>query len=179
VVEALILEITFELLREASIRLPTIIGGVIGIVGGLVIGQAVVQAGIVSPIMVIIVAVTAISSFSIPDYSFSNAFRLFRFLLIFASGFLGLYGIMLGLLLMLGHLVRLKSFGTPYLSPFVSLTPGDLKDSVIRMPEFMMKYRPMSLAIDRTRIKNNRDQIIAQKEEKNDKKRGADKNDKE
>lgn len=174
VVEALILELTFELLREASVRLPVLIGGVVGIVGGLVIGQAAVEAGIVSPIMVIIVAVTAISSFSIPDYNFSNAFRLFRFLLIIVSGFLGLYGIVLGLLLMLGHLVRLKSFGIPYLSPFVSVTPSDLKDSFVRVPIFMMKHRPMGLANDKVRINNNRDVIFT----KNDKNQGADKNDK-
>ncbi len=159
VIEALIMELTFELLREAGVRLPTLIGGVVGIVGGLVIGQAAVEAGIVSPIMVIIVAITAISSFSIPDYSFSNAFRLFRFLLIFAAGFLGLYGIILALLLMLGHLVRLKSFGTPYLSPFVSFTASDFKDTFVRLPIFMMKNRPMGIANDKVRVVNNRPEI--------------------
>jgi spore germination protein len=176
VVEALILELTFELLREAGVRLPTIIGGVVGIVGGLVIGQAAVEAGIVSPIMVIIVAVTAISSFSIPDYSFSNAFRLFRFLLIFAAGMLGLYGIMLGLLLMLGHLVRLKSFGTPYLTPFVSFTASDLKDTMVRLPIFMMKNRPLGIANDKVRMVNNRQQIKQDAGEKS-KGKGGDKND--
>lgn len=159
VIEALIMELTFELLREAGVRLPSLIGGVVGIVGGLVIGQAAVEAGIVSPIMVIIVAITAISSFSIPDYSFSNAFRLFRFLLIFAAGFLGLYGMILGLLLMLGHLTRLKSFGTPYMSPFVSVTFSDLKDSMIRVPIFMMKNRPMGISRDKVRMINNRGMI--------------------
>lgn len=159
VIEALIMELTFELLREAGVRLPILIGGVVGIVGGLVIGQAAVEAGIVSPIMVIIVAVTAISSFSIPDYGFSHAFRLFRFLLILAAGFLGLYGIVLVLLLMLGHFVRLKSFGTPYLSPFVSFTVSDLKDTMVRLPMFMMKNRPLGIANDKIRMINNRDSI--------------------
>ncbi|MDF2519523.1 MAG: spore germination protein GerA family [Clostridia bacterium] len=177
VVEALIMELTFELLREASVRLPILVGGVVGIVGGLVIGQAAVEAGIVSPIMVIIVAVTAISSFSIPDYTFSNAFRLFRFLLIFASGFLGLYGIILGLLLMLGHLVRLKSFGMPYLSPFVSLTPSDLKDTLVRLPIFMMRRRPLGVANDKIRLNNNRSEIYNSKDKK-DESQGADKHDK-
>lgn len=177
VIEALILELTFELLREAGVRLPTIIGGVVGIVGGLVIGQAAVEAGIVSPIMVIIVAVTAISSFSIPDYGFSNAFRLFRFLLIFAAGFLGLYGMILGLLLMLGHLVRLKSFGTPYLSPFVVFTASDLKDTMVRLPIFMMKNRPMGIANDKIRMKNNRSEI-RKSEQDNEKGKGDGKHDK-
>ncbi|MGB7605018.1 MAG: spore germination protein [Lutisporaceae bacterium] len=169
VIEALIMELTFELLREAGVRLPTLIGGVVGIVGGLVIGQAAVEAGIVSPIMVIIVAVTAISSFSIPDYGFSHAFRLFRFLLILAAGFLGLYGIVLVLLLMLGHLVRLKSFGTPYLSPFVSFTVSDLKDTMVRLPMFMMKNRPLGIANDKIRMINNRDKI---KQEDNNRENG-------
>jgi spore germination protein len=177
VIEALIMELTFELLREASVRLPSLIGGVVGIVGGLVIGQAAVEAGIVSPIMVIIVAVTAISSFSIPDYSFSVAFRFFRFLLIFAAGFLGLYGLVLGLLLMLGHLSRLKSFGTPYLSPFASFTASDLKDTMVRMPLFMMKNRPMELANDKIRIKNNRS-MIKNTEQENKKSKGEGKDDK-
>ncbi|MDF2530949.1 MAG: GerA spore germination protein [Clostridia bacterium] len=178
VIEALILELTFELLREAGVRLPTLIGGVVGIVGGLVIGQAAVEAGIVSPIMVIIVAVTAISSFSIPDYSFSNAFRLFRFMLIFAAAFLGLYGMILGLLLMLGHLVRLKSFGTPYLSPFVSFTASDLKDTIVRLPMFMMKNRPMGIANDKVRMVNNRHEIKKGADIK-EKRKGEDHNDKE
>ena len=166
-IEALILELTFELIREAGVRLPSLIGGVVGIVGGLVIGQAAVEAGIVSPIMVIIVAVTAISSFSIPDYGFSNAFRLFRFMLIFASAFLGLYGMVLGLLLMLGHLVRLKSFGTPYLSPFVSFTVSDLKDTMVRLPIFMMKNRPLGIANDKVRMVNNRQEIKQDSDPKN------------
>lgn len=176
VIEALILELTFELLREAGVRLPTLIGGVVGIVGGLVIGQAAVEAGIVSPIMVIIVAVTAISSFSIPDYSFSNAFRLFRFLLIFAAGFMGLYGMILGIMLMLGHLVRLKSFGTPYLTPFVAFTASDLKDTMVRLPIFMMKNRPLGIANDKVRMKNNRKKI-EQSVGSNKKNKGEDKND--
>lgn len=179
VIEALIMELTFELLREAGVRLPILIGGVVGIVGGLVIGQAAVEAGIVSPIMVIIVAVTAISSFSIPDYGFSHAFRLFRFLFILVAGILGLYGIVLVLLLMLGHLIRLKSFGTPYMSPFVSFTASDLKDTVVRLPIFMMKYRPFSTANDKVRLINNRDSI---KEEANNSNRkngnGEEQNDK-
>lgn len=177
IIEALIMELTFELLREAGVRLPILIGGVVGIVGGLVIGQAAVAAGIVSPIMVIIVAVTAISSFSIPDYGFSNAFRLFRFLLIFAVAFLGLYGMMLGLLLMLGHLVRLKSFGIPYLSPVVSFTAGDLKDTIVRLPIFMMKNRPLEVANDKVRLVNNRREIKQDANPK-DKGKGEDDDDK-
>jgi spore germination protein len=80
-------------------------------------------------------------------------------MLIFSAAFLGLYGMILGLLLMLGHLVRLKSFGTPYLSPFVSFTVSDLKDTVVRLPLFMMKKRPLGIANDKVRMVNNRQEI--------------------
>ncbi len=158
-IEALIMEVTFELLREAGVRLPVLIGGIVGIVGGLVIGQAAVEAGIVSPIMVIIVAITAISSFSIPDYAFANAFRILRFLFIIAAGFLGLYGMVLMLLLVLGHMVKLKSFGIPYLSPFVSFTASDMKDTIPRVPMFYMRNRPLNTAVDKIRMINNRHMI--------------------
>lgn len=134
-IEAAIMEITFELLREAGIRLPRPIGSTIGIVGGLVIGQAAVSAGIVSPIMVIVVALTAIASFAIPNYEVAAGFRLVRFLLMVFSAVYGLYGVVLGLILMLIHLVNIKSFGVPYLAPMAPLFPADLKDSVfVRLP---------------------------------------------
>ncbi len=178
VIEALIMEITFELLREAGVRLPVLIGGVVGIVGGLVIGQAAVEAGIVSPIMVIIVAVTAIASFSIPDYAFSNAFRLFRFLLIFSAGFLGLYGMILMILLILGHMAKLKSFGVPYLSPFVSFVSSDMKDTVPRLPLFLMRKRPLQTVRDKIRLVNNRhliNQLEADAEASNKRRDNSDK----
>lgn len=164
IVEAFLMEITFELLREAGLRLPVPIGNAIGIVGGIVIGSAAVEAGIVSPIMVIIVAITAISSFSIPNYSLSVGFRMLRFLLMVFAGMLGLYGIMLGLLLILSHLVKLKSFGIPYMYPFVSLSTSDLKDTVVKAPLFTMKNRPTILTRNRIRLRNNR-HLINQKEQ--------------
>ena len=158
-VEAFIMEFTLELLREASIRLPVAIGNTIGIVGGLVIGEAAVRAGIVSPIMVIIVAVTAIASFANPSYNLSVAFRLLRFALMVASGILGLYGLMLGLILVLIHMVRLKSFNVPYLSPFVSVDASDLKDTIYRAPLYRMIKRPHNTSKDMIRMKSNRKAI--------------------
>lgn len=159
-VEAFIMEFTLELLREAGIRLPTAIGNTIGIVGGLVIGEAAVRAGIVSPIMVIIVAVTAIASFANPSYNLSVGFRLLRFALMIASGILGLYGLMIGLTLIFIHMVRLKSFNVPYLSPFVSMDAGDLKDTIYRAPLYKMVKRPHNTSKDLIRMKNNRKDII-------------------
>ncbi|MNO14594.1 Spore germination protein B1 [compost metagenome] len=142
VVEAFLMELTLELLREAGVRLPKPIGQTIGIVGGLVIGEAAVQAGIVSPIMVIVVAVTAVASFAIPSYSAGIAFRILRFLTMIAASVFGLYGIILAMIMICIHLSRLQSFGIPYLTP---LSPGfshDWRDMIIRAPYTMLTKRP-------------------------------------
>lgn len=140
--EAIIMDVSLALLMESIVRLPKPIGATIGIVGGLIIGQAAVSAGIVSPIMIIIVSLTAITSFTAPNYEVSSAFRLIRFLLIIASAFLGLYGIMIGLIILLIHLIRLKSFGIPYLAPAVNSSTEDFKDMFIRLHLKFFKHRP-------------------------------------
>jgi len=172
VVEAFVMEMTLELLREAGIRLPAPIGNTIGIVGGLVIGQAAVQAGIVSPIMVIVVALTAIASFANPSYNLSIGFRIMRFGLMIIAGLLGLYGLTLGFILIITHLTRLKSFNVPYLAPFVAMRTTDLKDTVYRAPIYKMVRRPSLTSRNKIRLRNNRG-IINQKAKggpKNDKK---------
>lgn len=145
IVEALIMEVSIEILREAGLRLPKPIGPAMGIVGGLIIGQAAVQAGIVSPIMVIVVAVTAISSFAMPTYSLGISLRFLRFLAMFSAAMYGLYGVILFFLLICSHLVKLTSFGVPYASPAVPYRLRDWKDYVVRMPIKMMKRRPKML----------------------------------
>lgn len=150
--EAIFMELTIETLREAGERLPSPIGQVMGIVGGLVIGQAAVAANIVSPIMVIIVAFTAISSFVIPNYNLTIGIRVVKFLLIFAAAVLGFYGFVLGVFVLLIHLVSLKSFGVPYLTPFVALEKGDLKDTVIRAPLKAMQKRSSLVYANRRKI---------------------------
>ncbi|KXZ38890.1 spore germination protein [Alkalithermobacter thermoalcaliphilus JW-YL-7 = DSM 7308] len=144
--EALLMEGTLELLREAGIRLPGPIGSTIGIVGGLVIGQAAVEAGIVSPLMVIIVAITAISSFATPSYNMAIGFRILRFMFMILASILGLYGIIIGFLVVAIHLASLKSFGIPYFEPFSAMGEHtlDLKDAVFRSPLSTMKFRPRS-----------------------------------
>ena len=114
--------------------------------GGLIIGQAAVTANLVSPIVVIVVALTALCSFSIPNEEFSTAFRLLKFFLIFMSAWLGIYGWMAGLLAILIHLSQLKSFGIPYLMPFVASDMNsyhDERDSIVRAPVFRMIRRPI------------------------------------
>ena len=146
VVEVLIMEIAFELLREAGVRLPGAMGNTIGIVGGLIIGQAAVEANIGSPIVVIVVAFTALCSFAIPNEEFATAFRLLKFGFILLCSWLGFYGFLISLLLVLVHLSHLKSFGIPYLMPFVGADLNgyqDERDSIFREPLFLMKRRPI------------------------------------
>lgn len=156
VIEAFLMEITIEFLREAGTRISGPIGTTIGIVGGLIIGQAAVEAGIVSPLMIIIVAVTTIASFTLPSYEFAAALRFYRFFVMVLASILGLYGIMLGIILMLTHLADLNSFGIPFTSPFsgLGLNTGDLKDVLARVPMSRMRYRPtFTYPKDKKRIK--------------------------
>lgn len=142
IIEVLLMEITFEGLREAGLRLPRQVGQAVSIVGALVIGQAAVQAGIVSAPLVIVVSITGIASFTIPDYSAGLAVRFLRFPLIFAAGTAGLYGLTLGVLFILLHVCGLRSFGAPYFSPVAPLTVSNLKDVLIRVPWWSMRRRP-------------------------------------
>lgn len=141
-IEVLILEVAIEILREAGIRLPKPVGPAMGIVGGLIIGDAAVQAGIVSPFLIIVVAVTAISSFSIPIYSAGITLRLLRFVGMLFAAFLGIFGTILFFLLLCSHLTKLKSFGVPYLTPVSPFRLRDWKDLFFRAPLALMKRRP-------------------------------------
>ncbi len=142
IVEALILEVTLEMLREASIRLPTYIGISIGVVGGLVIGQAAVAAGIVSDLFIIIVAVTAIASFIIPSYDMGLAIRFIRFIFILSSAVFGIVGVVVSTIMLIAHLVVLESLGQPYFQPVVPLRIKDLKDVMVRVPLELLRKRP-------------------------------------
>ena len=141
-IEALLMEAALAFLVEAIIKLPKPVGSTIGIVGGLIIGQSAVSAGLVSPIMVIVLGVTAITTFLIPNYTVTTAFSYFRVAFIFISAVLGLYGIMLGFIFLLIHLTRIESFGIPYLAPAVNTVMKDLKDLYVRMPIRNLKERP-------------------------------------
>ncbi len=141
-VEALTMEFTFEILREAGIRMPRAIGPAISIVGALVLGQAAVEAGVISAAIVIVVSITAISSFAVPNYEMSNAIRIMRFTLMLMAGFLGLYGVFMGLIILTLHLCKIKSIGIPYLTPIAPKVKGGNKDTIFRFPLWKMKYRP-------------------------------------
>jgi spore germination protein KA len=141
-VEAFFLEIIFEILREAGIRLPKIIGQAITIVGVIIIGQAAVQAGLVSQFMLIVVSLTAIASFATPVFSLAITMRLLRFVLLLLSSVLGFFGVLVGVYAIFIHLVSLRSFGFPYLKPFGPVYVSDLKDTVVRVPLWAMRTRP-------------------------------------
>lgn len=132
IVEALLMEVSFEALREAGVRLPKQIGSAVSIVGALVIGQAAVQAGLVSAPMVIVVAITGIASFMIPRYNAGIAVRMLRFPMIFLGGSLGLLGIMMGFIALVLHLCSLRPFGVSYLSPLNTRKRTKLNDVPFR-----------------------------------------------
>lgn len=168
VLEVLIMEVSMEVLREATIRLPQMIGGALSIVGVLVIGQAAVSAGLASPITVVIVALTTIGSFATPAYNAAIALRMLRFPLIILAGMFGLYGVMIGTILIINHLLFLESFGVPYMSPYIPGKWRDMKDTLIRAPLWWMRRRPSFLHLkDNTRLPGNlpedyADQILQQ-----------------
>ena len=122
IVEILIMEISFELIREAGLRVPTPFGSTIGIIGALILGESAVSANLVSPILIIVVAITGLSSFTIPDFSLSFSFRIYRFVFVILGYLCGLLGIVIGVFIGLAILVSLKSFGSPYLAPYVPAT---------------------------------------------------------
>ena len=146
VIEVLIMEISFELLREAGVRLPGAMGNTIGIVGGLIIGQAAVEANLVSPIVVIVISFTALCSFAIPNEEFATAFRVLKFFFIALCAWLGFFGMLAGLLAVLIHLSHLKSFDIPYLMPFVGADLNDYedeRDALYRQPLRKLLWRPV------------------------------------
>jgi spore germination protein len=152
-VEALMMEISFEALREAGIRLPKTVGQAVSILGALVIGQAAVQAGIVSAPMVIIVSLTGIASFTIPRFNMAISIRLLRFPLMLLAGVFGLFGIVVGLVWVTVHLCSLKSFGVPYLSGIAPYKKKEQKDIMMRAPWWSMVFRPSSYSrISRRRM---------------------------
>ncbi|MDF2663427.1 MAG: spore germination protein, partial [Paenibacillus sp.] len=141
-VEAIIMETMFEALREAGVRLPKQVGAAVSIVGALVIGQAATSAGLVSSPMVMVVAITGIASFMIPHYTVGISIRLLRFPIMLLAGFMGLLGLLMGLIALVIHLCSLRSFGLPYLSPIAPMMVGEWKDVLARSPAWTPLRRP-------------------------------------
>lgn len=151
VLEVLLMEVSFELIREAGIRIPGIMGNTLGIVGALILGQAAVSADIVSPILVIIVAITALGNFAIPNYELSFGIRIIRFGFIILGAMAGFYGISAGIVILGGIICDIKSFGAPFLAPIAPKTKTG-SESIIQKPLFKLKERPdPSNPLDRRR----------------------------
>ena len=143
--ETLLLETLMEFIREAGARLPTKVGQTMGIVGGIVVGQAVVQAGFTSNILIILVALSALASFTTPSYLMGSALRIVRFSIILISGVFGFVGFFFAMAFILIHLLRLRSLELPYTAPFYPFQYKDLDESLIRLP----------YVLDRNRAKSN------------------------
>lgn len=142
--ELLLMEFAFELIREAGLRIPGLLGSTIGIVGAIILGQAAVSANLVSPVTVVVIALTGLASFTIPDYRLAAAGRLLRFVFIALAYMLGLVGVALGLLVVTAVLTNMKSFGVPYMVPIAPKTMAGL-DVIIRGPVFRQEMRPDGL----------------------------------
>ncbi|MGJ7919872.1 spore germination protein [Neobacillus sp. LXY-4] len=164
-VEAIIMEVTFEILREAGIRMPRAVGQAVSIVGALVLGQAAVEAGIVSASMVIVVSITAISNFVFPAYNMAISVRMLRFLMMFLAASFGLYGITLGLLALLLHLNSLRSFGIPYMAPFAPFVLEDQRDTLFRLPHWRLLSRPR--LVNQKNMRRQTDAIATKQHQKN------------
>ncbi len=134
------MSIFFEVFKEAGIRMPKYIGQAVSIVGALVLGEAVVEAGFVSNPAIMITALTGIATFVI--YSLNDSITILRFVFMILGAFGGLFGMLIGTIFLLLHMVSIKSFGAPYMSPLAPRSNKGLKDSLIRFPLWMMNERP-------------------------------------
>lgn len=147
VIEVLFIELVIEVLRESGSRMPSKIGQTIGIVGGIVIGTAAVEAGLVSNTLIVLVAISALLSFLMPSFLMSNASRFVRYIFILSAGMFGLFGQMLALAWLFNHLLNLTSLGTPFMTPVIPRKMTDLYDGIIRFPlQFIKKTRGISRA---------------------------------
>ncbi|MCX7749477.1 MAG: spore germination protein [Clostridia bacterium] len=151
VVEVIMMELAFELIREAGVRIPGLIGTTLGIIGALILGQAAVAANIVSPIMIIVVAVTGLGNFALPNISVTYAVRILRFIFIILASFYGIYGIGVGLVFIFGLVTYMKSFGVPFLAPLAPFTSKN-PDIFLRFPVWKQEERPDFIqSVDRKR----------------------------
>jgi hypothetical protein len=144
--EVLVMLVAFEVLQEAGLRLPQTIGQTVSIIGGLVVGQSAVEAKIVSPVVVIVVAVAGICGFTMPNQDFANALRLWRFALAAIASVMGLFGVMAGCVGLIYHLATLESFGVAYLTPFAPNPGVQVRDyTLLRPPLPWIKMRELAL----------------------------------
>ena len=153
IVEAIFMIISFEILRESDLRMSSTTGSAISILGGLILGDAAVNAGIMSPIMIIIIALSSIAGFVFSSIELVNAIRVYRIIFLFLACFLGLYGIYLGGVYLLYKLITLTSLNKPYLSPFSPFIKSEQKDAIIKRKNKGIRYRNPLLTKNKVRGK--------------------------
>ena len=141
IIELLLMEMSWELIREAGVRVPSVVGQTLGIIGGIILGQAAVAAGLVSPILIIVIAIAGLGNFAIPNFDLSFGIRILRFAFILLGAIAGFYGIAVGVFIFGGLACSMKSFGVPYFSPVAPKTKGS-PDLTLRMPTWLQKTRP-------------------------------------
>lgn len=167
-IEMLLMLAMFELFREAGLRLPVVLGGTIGVVGGLIIGDAAIRAGITSPAMVVVIATSTIATFTLVNQNLSTAISLMRVLFILFSAFLGLFGFFLSFFFVLVYLSNIRIFGYPYMHIATDLSWSTIFKALFRLPSKKYAKRPESLkTLDNTRTPEKQDQPKT-KEEKNE-----------
>lgn len=152
-IEALLMILFFELIKESGLRIPSNIGTAVTVVSGLVLGQTAVDAGLVGPIMVITVAATGIAEFIVPEQK--EMIVIYRMIILLLGGTLGLFGIACGLTIMIVHLISLRSFGVPFMYPIAPYDKEGMKDFIIRYPIKKMNYRPRNIANKKQRKRND------------------------
>ena len=179
IAELVLLELSFELIREAGVRIPGALGNAMGSVGGRIVGSAAVEAHLVSPIVVMVVAITALGSLAVPNEEFASAFRLLKYFFLFLGGYLGIFGIVIGLYLTVSHLAGLLSFGVPYLVPFVKYKrENGTGTGILRVPFRKRWKRPMyaredeSVRLQRQNPGKEDDQKDKQEERRDEEKGG-------
>ena len=138
--------ISFEILRESDTRIPSKMGSSVSILGGLVLGEAAVSAGIISPIMIIVIAISAVSGLAFSNMSLIYSIRYFRLISIFLSAFFGLYGVFISLIFLITKLCSIDSFGYPYMAPFSPFIKEEMKDSFVKVKRKKKSYRNILLA---------------------------------
>ena len=153
-VEALLMMISFEILRESDLKIPSFASSAISIVGALILGEAAVSAGIVSPIMIIVIAITSISALTFVEPEFINAMRLYRFLFMIGGALFGIHGILLVFIFMIINLSSYDFLGMPYLTPFAPPITANLKDSIIKTPTINLNKRNHMLTDNITKNKS-------------------------
>lgn len=142
VVEVIIMEFFIELLREASIRLPGSISSAMSIVGGIIVGDAAIRAGLVSPLLIIIIGLTSLTTFVIPSYELASSMRLVKYFLLFCSAILGVFGLTVGFVIFISRLCALNSYGTDFTAPFSPTYKKGFVESIIELPIFRRDTRP-------------------------------------